>query len=263
MHPFVYPELPGTDFSLERVMECGLLPPHYLSLNPIEDLSAYVNTYLTEEIAAEGAARNLPAFARFLEVAACTNARILNYTNVAGDAQVPRQTVRLWYRILVDTLIGYELPPYTASVKRTPIETAKFYFFDLGIVRILRRLPVVVPESSDFGEFFEHFIFMELRAWIDYRRPTTRLFYWRSNSGFEVDFIVDNKIAVEVKSTVLVHDKHVKGLKAFREEGLMKKYILVCREPRQRLVDGIHLMPWQDFLERLWADEFSGLLENV
>ncbi len=263
MHPFVYPEVAGTDFSLERMMNSGLLPPHYLSSNPVEDLDAYVNTYLAEEIAAEGASRNIPAFARFLQVAAATNARMINYTNVAGDAQVPRQTVRSWYQILTDTLLGYELSPYTRTVKRKPIETAKFYFFDIGIVRILRRLPAVVPESSDFGEFFEHFIFMELRAWIDYRKPNTGLSYWRSNTGFEVDFILDNNIAVEVKSATVIHDKHLKGLKALREEGIISRYFLVCREPRQRLVDGIHIMPWQDFLERLWSDEFSRDLGNV
>lgn len=263
MHPFVYPEIAGPDFTLERLMECGLLPPHYLSSNPTEDLNAYVNTYLTEEIAAEGATRNLPSFARFLQTAAATNARMINYTNVAGDAQVPRQTVRLWYQVLIDTLLGYELLPFTKTVKRKAIETAKFYFFDLGIVRTLRHLPVVLPESADFGEFFEHFILMELRGWIDYRRPTTRLSYWRSNTGFEVDFILDDNIAVEVKSAAIIHNKHLKGLKALMEERIINKYFLVCREPRQRLVDGIHIMPWQDFLEQLWADDLKGDLLNV
>ncbi len=263
MHPFVYPEIAGDDFSLNRIMESGLLPFHYLSSNPTEDLNSYVNTYLVEEVAAEGAARNLPAFARFLQTAAATNARMLNYTNVAGDAQVPRQTVRLWYQILIDTLIGYELPPYTATVKRKAIGTAKFYFFDLGIVRVLRRLPKIVPEGSDFGEFFEHFLFMELRGWIDYKRPTTRLSYWRSTTGFEVDFILDDSIAVEVKSASLIQHKHLKGLKALKQEGIIHRCILVCREPRQRLVDGIHIFPWRDFLEYLWADEFKRDLEEV
>ena len=152
-------------------MERGLLPPHYLSASPDEDLAAYVDTYLSEEIAAEGLARNLPAFARFLQVAASTNARMINYTNVASDSMVPRQTVKLWYEILVDTLLGFELAPFTRTVKRKSVETAKFYLFDLGVVRTLRRLPPIAPESADFGEFFEHFIFPQLPTWIDYRRP--------------------------------------------------------------------------------------------
>jgi predicted AAA+ superfamily ATPase len=129
----------------------------------------------SEEIAAEGQARNLPAFARFLQTAATLNARMINYTNVANDAQVPRQTVRLWFQILVDTMLGYELSSYTSTVKRKAVETAKFYFFDIGVVRTLRHLPPVLPESSDFGEFFEHYLFMELKAWIDYRKPSSRL----------------------------------------------------------------------------------------
>jgi predicted AAA+ superfamily ATPase len=263
IHPFVYPEIAGSDFSLDRVMECGLIPSHYLSLNPAEDLGAYVNTYLTEEIAAEGAARNLTAFARFLQVAASTNSKILNYTNVAGDAQIPRQTVKLWYQILTDTMLGYELPPYTATTKRKSIETSKFYFFDLGIVKTLRRLPLVVPESSDFGEFFEHFIFMEMRSWIDYRKPDTMLSFWRSKSGFEVDFIMGDKVAVEVKSASVIQSRHLNGLKALMQEGKMSRYILVCREPRQRFIDGILVIPWQDFIEQLWADKFTGDFRDV
>ena len=130
--------------------------------------------------------------ARFLQTAATLNAKMINYTNVANDAQVPRQTVRLWFQILVDTMLGYELPSYTTTVKRKSVETAKFYFFDTGIVRTLRRLPSILPESADFGEFFEQYIFIELRAWIDYRK-----------------------------------------------------------------LDSIEILPWREFLGRLWADEFS------
>ena len=256
LHPFVYPEVAGEDFSLERVMKCGLLPPHYLSPSPDEDLNAYVNTYLVEEIAAEGLSRNLPAFARFLETAALTNTRMLNYTNVANDAQIPRQTVKLWYSILIDTLLGYEVPSYTATLKRKAITTSKFYMFDIGIVRTLRRLPPAIPEGADFGEFFEHYIFMELRSWIDYRRPSATLSYWRSQSGFEVDFILGKKVAIEVKAAALISDKHLKGIMALKEEGLMSKYIVVCREPRPRKLKGVLVLPWQMFLEHLWADSF-------
>ena len=178
------------EFSLEKAIFSGLLPPHYLSSDPDKDLSAYVNRYLTEEIAAEGMTRNLPSFARFLQTAATVNSRIINYSNVGNDAQVPRQTVQQWFQILRDTLLGFDLEPYTATVKRKAIETAKFFFFDIGVVRILRRLPKISPSSADFGEFFEHFIFLELRTWIDYRHPRLMLQYWRSTSGFEVDFIL-------------------------------------------------------------------------
>ena len=256
MHPFVYPEVRGQGFSLERAMFSGLLPPHYLAADPEEALAAYTDRYLTEEIAAEGLARNLPAFARFLQTAATVNSRILNYANVASDAQVPRQTAQLWFQILRDTLLGFDLVPYTKTVKRKAIETAKFYFFDLGVARALRRLPRIAPESADFGEFFEHFIFLELRAWIDYRSPRTSLAYWRSTSGFEVDFLLDGRIAVETKTTQAAADKHLKGLRALREEGKVERSILVCREPRpRRLEDGIEILPWEYFLDILWKDE--------
>jgi len=254
LHPFTYPEVKNEGFSLERVMERGLLPPHYLSVSPEEDLAAYVDTYLTEEIAAEGLARNLPAFARFLQVAASTNAHMINYTNVASDAMVPRQTVKLWYQILVDTLLGFELAPYNRTVKRKSVETAKFYLFDIGVVRTLRRLPLVAPESADFGEFFEHYIFLELKAWIDYRRPRGILSYWRSLSGYEVDFVLDGQVAIEVKAAAMAQRRHIAGLAALREEGGIRRFIMVCQEDRPRMLDGVEVLPWREFLELLWSD---------
>lgn len=253
LHPFVWPELREQNFTLDKVMERGLVPPHWLSASPDEDLSAYVDTYLTEEIAAEGLARNLPAFARFLQTAAASNAQMLNYSNVASDAQVPRQTVKDWFGILIDTLLGYELPAWKRSTKRKSIETAKFYFFDLGVVRALRRLPPPVPESSEYDAFFEHFIFMELRAWIDYHRPRTRLSYWRSTANHEVDFILDDEVAIEVKAATRAQGKHLAGLRALREEGVLHRFILVCRDERPLLIDGIEALPWRYFLDELWG----------
>ena len=259
MRPFSWCELQDTGFTLERAINHGLLPPHYLSDDPDEELSSYVDRYLTEEIAAEGWARNLPGFARFLETAATTNAQLLNYSNVARDAQVPRQTVVQWYKILTDTLIAAELPPYTRTVKRKAIETAKFYFFDTGVVRALRRLPPVDEAAADFGEFFEHYVFHELRTWIDYRRPRTQLAYWRSRSGYEVDFILDRRVAIDTKAARRVHDKHLRGLRALAEEGLVERSILVCREERPRLepgsAHGIEIWPLRFFLAALWRDE--------
>ncbi len=255
LHPFVYPELAEDDDLLAHIMVSGLLPPNYLSEEPDEDLRSYVDTYLSEEIAAEGQARNLPAFARFLQTAATVNAKIINYTNVANDAQVPRQTVRLWFQILIDTMLGYELLPYTSTLKRKAIETAKFYFFDIGVVRILRRLPPIMPESADFGEFFEHYIFMELKAYLDYRKPSSRLSYWRSLSGYEVDFVIDDEVAIEVKAAAIAQDKHLSGLKALREERKIRSFYLVCRESRPRKLDGIDILPWREFLARLWEGD--------
>ena len=253
MHPFSWFELQDR-FSLDRALNHGLLPPHYLSDDPDEGLASYVDRYLTEEIAAEGLARNLPGFARFLQTAAVTNAQMLNYSNVAGDAQVPRQTVVQWYAVLRDTLVAFELPAWSRTVRRKAIETARFYFFDTGVVRALRRLPPVSEASADFGEFFEHYVFLELRAWIDYRRPRTPLAYWRSRSGHEVDFILDERVAIEAKATRRVQPKHLRGLLALADEGLVERSILVCREDRPRRERGIEIWPLEFFLAALWQD---------
>ena len=261
MRPFSWCELQDTGFSLERAINHGLLPPHYLSDDPDEELASYVDRYLTEEIAAEGLARSLPGFARFLQTAATTNAQLLNYSNVARDAQVPRQTVVQWYKVLTDTLIATELPPLAGTVKRKAIETAKFYFFDTGVVRALRRLPPVNHASADFGEFFEHYVFHELCTWIDYRRPRTPITYWRSRSGYEVDFVLDQRVAIEAKAARRVHDKHLRGLRALAEEGLVARSIVVCREERPRIEPGpshdIEIWPIELFLAALWEDSFD------
>ena len=262
MHPFSWCELRKPDrFSLDRAINHGLLPPHYLSDDPDEELASYVDRYLTEEVAAEGLTRNLPGFARFLETAAATNAQLLNYSNVARDAQLPRQTVVQWYRILADTLIAAELPPFTRTVRRKAIATAKLYFFDPGVVRALRRLPPVAEASADFGEFFEHYVLHELRTWIDYRRPRTPLAFWRSRSGYEVDFILDGRVAIEAKASRRIQAKHLRGLRALTEEGLVERCIVVCREERPRLEPGpacdIEIWPLEFFLTALWNDELA------
>ena len=253
LHPFSWCELRGR-FALGRALNHGLLPPHYLSDEPDEGLASYVDRYLTEEIAAEGLARNLPRFARFLQTAALTNGQMLAYSNVARDAQVPRQTVAQWYEVLRDTLIAFELPAWSRTVRRKAIETAKFYFFDTGVVRALRRLPPVAEASADFGAFFEHYVFLELRAWIDYRKPRTPLAYWRSRSGYEVDFILDDRVAVEAKAARRVQRKHLRGLRALAEERLVERSIVVCREDRPRIEEGVEIQPLEFFLAALWED---------
>lgn len=252
-HPFNFAEIGNHEnYNLPFIFEHGLLPPMFLSENLDEDLAAYVDTYLTEEIAAEGSARNIPAFSRFLTTAALTNSKILNYTNIASDSQVPVQTVRQWYDILADTLLGYQVPPFTKTNKRKAVATSKFYFFDIAIARSLRNIPAPKEGTTEFGEYFEQLVCMELKTWIDYTRPRSRLTFWRSLSGMEVDFCVDEELAIEVKSTMNVTEKHLKGLKALREENIFKKYIIVCQEEHPRLVDGIEILPWKYFFEQIW-----------
>ena len=252
-HPFNFAEIGNhPNYNLSYIFEHGLLPSMFLSSNIEEDLSAYVDTYLTEEIAAEGFSRNIPNFARFLTVASMSNSQLINYTNIASDSQVPVQTVKQWFQVLEDTLLGYQVESFTNTKKRKAITTSKFYFFDIGIARALRNIPTPKENTTEFGEYFEHLICMELKSWIDYKHPRSKLTYWRSNSNMEVDFCVDEEIAIEVKSSSNVTEKHLKGLKALREEGIFKRYVVVCQEEHPRITDGIEILPWKYFFEELW-----------
>lgn len=257
IHPFTYPEIGNhKNYNLPYIFDHGLLPSIFLSDDPVEELAAYTNTYLTEEIAAEGASRNLPAFSRFLMVAALTNAQILNYSNIANDCKVSVQTITQWYDILEKTLIGYRVEAYTKTVKRKAFASPKFYFFDVAVARFLRNIPVPSENTSEFGELVEQFLCMELKAWIDYRSPRSRLTYWRSTAMHEVDFCVDDCLAIEVKASRNLSEKQLKGLKALREEGIFKQFIVVCQEEHPRIVDGISILPWRFFLEQLWSGSF-------
>ena len=255
MHPFSFPEIGNhRNYNLRHIFEHGLLPPVFLSDDPNEDLSAYTNTYLSEEIAAEGAARNIPAFSNFLMIAALTNSQIINYTNIANDCKMSSQTIKQWYDILEKTLIGYKVESYTKTLKRKAFASPKFYFFDIAVARYLKAMPVPDENSSEFGEFFEQLVCMELKAWIDYRNPRSKLTYWRSLSGYEVDFCLDDNLAIEVKASKNITDKHLKGLRALREEGIFKKYIVVCQEEYPRMIDGILILPWKYFFGHLWEN---------
>ena len=182
LHPLSFCEL-GEKFNLEHAINYGLLPSIYFSEAPEEDLTSYIGLYLKEEIAAEGLVRNIPAFSRFLEVAAWCNARLINYTKIANDAQVARSTVQEYVEILKDTLIAEELPAWKKSRQRKPITTAKYYLFDMGVTRVLQNRSLIRIKSPEFGEAMESYIFHELKSYIDYCQGGS-LNYWRSVSGF-------------------------------------------------------------------------------
>ena len=258
LFPFVYPEVKDRDFTLDHIFHSGLLPEAYLSEDPDVVLEDYIDTYLYDEIQSEGAVRNLPAFSRFLEVAAISNGDILNYTNIASDVGLSKSSIREWYQIMTDTMLGFELEPYTGTKKRKPIETAKYYLFDTGILRTLLASPPPVESQSEYGLFFETFMINEIKAYLSYRGiiRKNKLSFWRSASGFEVDVIIGNDIALELKTAKKLTARDLRGLKAFSEEGIAKRYIVICREDRKRLVDGMFMVyPWKDFLSELWNGE--------
>ena len=254
MAPLTWAETEG--FDLEQIVISGLLPPHFLSPDPIQDLRSYVADYLKEEIAAEAVTQNIPAFAEFLRVAALTSGELLNYTNVGRETGVSAKVVRNYFQILEDTLLGFRVSPWRKAKNRRLIETEKFYLFDVGLANYLaRRTPKV--GTPEFGHSFEHYILMELKAYQAYRNPELDIRYWRTSTGFEVDFILgDMNVAIEVKGTQRVHSGHVRGLKALLEEHSVERAIIVSleKEPK-RLESSLEVLPWQLFLEALWSGE--------
>ena len=227
----------------------------YQSDDPFDDLSAYVDTYLKEEIQVEALVRQLPSFTRFLKSSALTNAEHINFNNIASDAGVPASTVREYYTILEDTFIGFLLPAWTKSQKRKALSTAKFYYFDIGVQHCLADIRQLPKQSDLYGKAFEHFIALELRAYLSYTRKHAILSYWQAKNGQEVDFIINDEVAIEIKATCQTQDKHLKGLKALREEKICKKYLLVSQDPLKRRIQDIELLSWEVFLKQLWAGE--------
>lgn len=255
LHPLVYPEIP--DFSLHKALNAGLIPRHYDRPHPQRLIQAYVGDYLKEEIVAEALTRNVPAFNRFLEVASMSNGQIVNYTNIAGECGVSSPTVKEYFQILEDTLVGRFLPSFRKRRKRRLVLSPKFYFFDLAPVIYFTHRGPVSEGSELFGRAFEHYLFMELTAHSAYSEKFYPLFYWRTASGMEVDFILgDHEVAVEAKATNHAVSNHLKGLRQFREEHQTRRSILVSLDARPRMTeDGIEILPWQRFLEMLWGGE--------
>jgi predicted AAA+ superfamily ATPase len=254
LHPLTHREL-GDLFDLQRAVERGLLPSIYFSDEPRADLEAYAGSYLQQEIVAEGATRNVPAFSRFLRVAALCNGTVVNFTNVASDAQVARTTVYEYFEILKDTLILHELPAWRKSKKRKPLSSSKYYFFDVGVVGSLqhREFRRGTPE---FGEALETYLMHELVSYRDYVSGQP-LSYWRSTSGFEVDFIIADHTAVEVKAKENVSPQDLRSLRAVAEENKLRRYLCVSLEPRSRKVEGVTVLPINEFLDQLWAGAYS------
>ncbi|MBW2202277.1 MAG: ATP-binding protein [Deltaproteobacteria bacterium] len=256
MTPLSYVETEG--FDLEEAFVSGFLPPHFLSVDPIQDLRAYVADYLKEEIAAEAVIQNIPAFAQFLRAAALTSGELLNYTNIGRETGVSAKVVRNYFQILEDTLLGYRVQPWRKVKKRRLIETEKFYLFDVGLTNYLaRRFPQ--KGTPEFGHSLENYILMELKAYQAYRNPELDISYWRTSTGFEVDFILgDMQVALEVKGSSKVHSAHTRGLKALLEEHQVEKAVIVALERHPRILEyGVEVLPWQDFLERLWTGELG------
>jgi uncharacterized protein len=260
-YPLLQNEIPT--FDLLRALKHGLIPNHYLAepkhINNY--LQSYVDVYLIEEIRNEGLVRNLPGFARFLDVAGLTNGEMINANNIARDCGIARTTIQEYYQILIDTLLGYFIYPYNKKIKREVITAApKFYLFDIGIANYLAKQSLISLQGATAGKSFEHFILMELIAYRGINRKRFAITYWRTKTGLEVDFILGNaEVAIEVKLSEQVHKQDLNGLIAFCEEYKKTKAIVISRDknPRKLEIDNnitIDILPWKTFFERLWQE---------
>jgi predicted AAA+ superfamily ATPase len=254
LYPLVSAEIP--DFDIHKAIRYGTLPRHYLVSDPWKRLSAYIGVYLNEEIREEALSRQLKTFSRFMEIAAFSNGEIVVYKNIAQDCGIDYRTVKDYFEILVDTLVGYIIPSFTHTKKRQSIQAPKFYYFDVGIANYLRNRRNIQLGSADFGQAFEHFIIQELIAYSGYNEKEEQLSYWRTSSGYEVDAVIGSgRVAIEIKSTEEIQSRHLKGLKAFGEEFPDCRLIAVSFDSRPRITNGVEVYPATVFLEKLWNHE--------
>ena len=255
-HPLIMKEL-ADEFELAKALSIGTLPSVYLSNSPHQQLDVYIDLYLREEIRAEGLIRNLHAFSRVLDVAALCNATVVNFERVASDAQVPRSTVREHFEILKDTLVLFELPAWGQGLRRKPTTRSKYYFFDLGVVSAILGRTELRQGTTEYGLAFETWLMHELRCWIDYEDVRSPLTHWRSQSGYEVDFLIGDGVAIECKATTRVGNHDLRSLKAIADEHSFKHRICVSLETRPRVRDGVEILPYQVFLSNLWDGAYN------
>ena len=252
MFPLVSGEL--KDFDLLRALNRGLIPSHYFQENYQKSLAGYIQDYLKEEVFAEGLARNIPGFARFFDAMGYSHGELLNFSNIGRDAGIDAKTVREYFQILEDTLLGRMVEPFKKRTSRQILTKAtKFYLFDVGVAGAITKRHITEERGETFGRAFEHFILMELAAHASYRELHYGIRYWRTKAGQEVDFILsDGEVALEVKGTNRVDQRELRSLAVFVEEYSPKAAIVVSNEREERRVGKIRVMPWRSFLTELW-----------
>lgn len=253
LHPLVSAEIP--DFDVDKAVCNGLLPRHYLTERPEKRLQAYIGDYLQQEIISEALVRNLDSFTRFLEVAALSDSEMVNYTKIASECGVSSKTIKEYFAILEETLVGFYLPAYTKVIKRRVQVSPKFYFFDVGVVNFLLHRSDLRRGTVEYGHAFEHLIMQELKAWVDYTGTRKELSFWHTqNNAYEVDAVLgDAEVAIEIKSSQQVNSSHLKGLKAFKEEHPDCRLIVVSLDDKPRMLNDVEIWPAKKFLEKLWS----------
>ena len=253
MFPLTHAEVPG--FHLLTALNDGLLPGIYGRRHARRSLSAYLRDFLAHEIIGEALTRNTDAFMRFFEALRFSHGELLNYASIARDCGVAAKTVRTYFEILEDTLLGYLIQPFHRRTGRQSISAApKFYLFDVGVAGQVCGRRLTEAAGPEFGRAFEHFVLMEIVAARSYQEKDFPIQFWRTKTGLEVDFVLNRgEVAVEVKGRVRRGD--LRPMRAFREDFGPRRAIIVTAERDRRRVDGIDVIPYQDFLMELHAGE--------
>ena len=252
MFPLVSAEL--EDLNLLNILNRGMIPDHYTRRDYSRSLKAYTQDYLKEEVFDEGLTRNIPAFSRFFDAMGYSHGELINYSNIARECGVDSKTVKEYYQILVDTLLGRMIAPFKKRQDRQVISRAsKFYLFDVGVAGTITRRRIEEEKGELFGKAFEHFILMELCAYNSYNELDFDINFWRTKSGQEVDFILARgEVAIEVKGTSRVDKRDLRPLNTFIDLYSPRKSVVVCNEREERVHGKIHIMPWKKFLNDLW-----------
>jgi predicted AAA+ superfamily ATPase len=252
MHPLVSAEI--ADLDLLKALNRGMIPVHYLQDEYYRSLQSYVRDYLKEEVFDEGLARNIPAFSRFFDAMGYSHGMLTNYANIARDCGIDGKTVKEYYQILSDTLLGTMIEPFKKRQDRSVIIRAgKFYLFDVGVAGVITRRRISQEKGESFGQALEHFVLMEILAHRVYRELDYDINFWRTKSGLEVDFILGRgAVAIEVKGTNRVDAADIRPLKSFVQEYRPERAFVVCNERMPRRHEDIHILPWRDFLNMLW-----------
>lgn len=252
MFPLVSAEV--NDLKLLQVLNRGMIPAHYLQTSYRKSLRSYVQDYLKEEIFDEGLTRNIPAFSRFFDAMGYSHGELTNYSNIARDCGVDAKTVKEYYQILVDTLLGKMVEPFKKRQERQVIAKAsKFYLFDVGVAGTIVKRHLEEEKGDLFGKALEHFIFMEITAHSSYHDLHYDMNFWRTKSGLEVDFILGNgEVAIEVKGSSRVDNRELRSLNTFIDKYSPRQALVVCNEKKERLHERIRIIPWRRFLQDLW-----------
>jgi len=259
--PFIYPEYSSANIAIHKVLQWGALPQVVLSDDPKSEIIDYISVFLREEIKAESLVRSLAQFSKFLELAATTVSEQIVYDSLCSDVGVSAPTIKEYFQILEDTLVGHRLYPYSKTTKRKALVSPKFYFFDVGIGNALLKRFTLHEKTSEYGTACEQYIFQEISAFISQNDKILMLYYWRSYDKYEIDFVVeqeDESLAlIEVKASKKITSKHLSGINAFCEEKEVRidKKIVVCFESTKRVMNQeVIVYPFVEFLNDLWKN---------